>query len=66
MGCSKVKCVLFKEILTSQVVQQEAVMRLLVEKGIFTRGEFLKMAKALNAKTIDFNSSWIKKYVHLI
>ena len=30
----------------SQVVQQEALTRLLVEKGIFTKEEFLKMVKA--------------------
>ena len=60
MGRSKVKCVLFKGILTSKVVQQEAVMRFLVKKGIFTREEFLKMAKALNEKMINLNSSRIK------
>jgi len=32
----------FKELLISQVVQQEAQTRLLVEKGIFSREEFLK------------------------
>ena len=33
----------FKELLMSQVVQQEALTRLLVEKGIFTKEEFLEM-----------------------
>jgi len=32
----------FEELLMSQVVQQEAFTRLLVEKGIFTKKEFLK------------------------
>jgi beta-N-acetylglucosaminidase len=32
----------FEELLMSQVVQQEALNRLLVEKGIFTKKEFLK------------------------
>ena len=32
----------------SQVVSQEAIIRLLVEKGIFTKEEFLKMAEAVN------------------
>ena len=32
----------FEEILMSQVVQQEALTRLLVEKGIFTKREFLE------------------------
>ncbi len=33
----------FEELLMSQVVQQEALTRLLVEKGIFSREEFLEM-----------------------
>jgi hypothetical protein len=32
----------------SQVVQQEALTRLLVEKGIFTKKELLKMVKVVN------------------
>jgi hypothetical protein len=32
----------------SQVVQQEALTRLLVEKGIITREEFLEMLKVVN------------------
>ncbi|MGA2518330.1 MAG: hypothetical protein ABSG44_17505 [Thermodesulfobacteriota bacterium] len=36
VGASKVKSVLFEELLMSQVVSQEAVIRLLVEKGIFS------------------------------
>jgi hypothetical protein len=31
-----------------QVVQQEALTRLLVEKGIFTREEFLKMVRVVD------------------
>ena len=38
----------FEELLMSQVVQQEALTRLLVEKGIFTREEFLGMVKTVN------------------
>jgi hypothetical protein len=30
----------FEELMMSQVVQQEALTRFLVEKGIFTRDEF--------------------------
>jgi hypothetical protein len=33
----------FEELLMSQVVQQEALTRLLIEKGIFTEEEFLEM-----------------------
>jgi hypothetical protein len=32
----------------SQVVQQEALTRLLVEKEIFTKREFLEMVKVVN------------------
>jgi len=32
----------------SQVVQQEALTRLLVEKGIFTKEEFLEMVRVIN------------------
>jgi hypothetical protein len=32
----------------SQVVSQEAVIRLLLEKGIFSKEEFLAMVKVVN------------------
>jgi len=37
-----------EELLMSQVVQQEALTRLLVEKGIFTEEEFLGMVKKVD------------------
>ena len=37
-----------EELLMSQVVTQEAVTRLLIEKRIFTREEFLGMVKTVN------------------
>ncbi len=40
----------FEELLMSQVVQQEALTRLLVEKGIFTKEDFLKMVKVVNGE----------------
>jgi hypothetical protein len=40
--------VLNDELLMSQVVSQEAIIRLLVEKGIFTKEEFLKMLEVVN------------------
>ena len=40
--------VLNDELLLSQVVSQEAVIRLLVEKGIFSKEEFLKMVNVVN------------------
>ena len=36
------------ELLMSQVVQQEALTRLLVEKGIFTKEEFLRMVEVVD------------------
>ncbi len=38
----------FEELLLSQVAQQEALTRLLVEKGIFTKEEFLDMVRIVN------------------
>ncbi len=40
----------FEELLMSQVVQQEALTRLLVEKGIFTKEEFLEMVWGVDRK----------------
>jgi hypothetical protein len=33
------------------VVSQEAIIRLLIEKGIFTKEEFLEMVKVVNLET---------------
>ena len=41
----------FEELLMSQVVQQEALTRLLVEKGIFTKEEFLEMVRVVDRET---------------
>ena len=37
-----------EELLMSQVLQQEALTRLLAEKGIFTKEEFLNMVNVVN------------------
>jgi hypothetical protein len=39
-----------EELVMSRVVSQEAVIRLLVEKGIFTKEEFLEMVEVTNNK----------------
>ena len=44
-GLDPKKVVPFEELLMSQVVQQEALTRLLVEKGIFSRDEFLEVVR---------------------
>jgi hypothetical protein len=38
----------FEELLMSQVISQEALTRLLVEKGIFTKEEFLEMVRTVD------------------
>jgi hypothetical protein len=38
----------FEELLMSQVVSQEALTRLLIEKGIFTKEEFLETLKVVD------------------
>ncbi len=42
------KIVSFEEFLMSQAVSQEALIRLLIEKGIFTKEEFLKTVKVVD------------------
>jgi hypothetical protein len=38
----------FEEVLTSQMMSQDALIRLLIEKGIFSKDEFLEMVKAVD------------------
>jgi hypothetical protein len=38
----------FEELLRSQIVSQEALIGLLVEKGIFTEEEFLEKVRVVN------------------
>jgi hypothetical protein len=40
--------VLNDELLLSQVFSQEAIIRLLVAKGVFTKEEFLEMIEKVN------------------
>ena len=40
--------VLNDELLMSQVVSQEPIIRLLIEKGIFSKQEFLEMVNVVN------------------
>jgi hypothetical protein len=40
----------FSDGIMSQVVQQEALTRLLVEKGIFTREEFLEIVGVVDGQ----------------
>ena len=48
IGLDPKQVVSFEELLMSQVVQQEALTRFLVEKGIFTKEEFLEMVKVVS------------------
>jgi uncharacterized protein YqgQ len=47
-GLDPKQVVPFEELLMSQVVQQEALTRLLVHKGIFHKEEFLEMVRVVN------------------
>jgi len=40
--------VLNDELLMSQVVSQEAIIQLLIKKGIFTKEEFFEMVNVVN------------------
>ena len=48
IGLSAKQVVSFEEHLMSQVISQEALTRLLVEKGVFTKKEFLEMVRLLD------------------
>jgi len=43
--------VLNDELLLPQVVSQEAIIRLLIEKGIFTKEEFFEIVNVVNLET---------------
>jgi uncharacterized protein YqgQ len=47
-GLDPKQVVSFEELLMSQVVQQEALTRLLVEKGVFSKEEFLEMVRVVD------------------
>ncbi len=38
----------FEELLISQVVSQDALIRILIERGVFSRGEFMEMVKQVD------------------
>ena len=48
MGLDPKQVVSFEELLMSQVISQEALTRLLVEKGVFTKEEFLEMVRMVD------------------
>jgi hypothetical protein len=50
IGLDPKQVVLNDELLMSQVVSNEAIIRLLVQKGIFTEEESLKMVNVVNLK----------------
>lgn len=39
----------FEELLRSKVVQQETLTRLFIEKGLFTKEEFLEMVRIVDS-----------------
>ena len=48
VGLDPKQVVSFEELLMSQVIQQEALTRLLVEKGVFSKEDFLGMVNVVN------------------
>lgn len=48
IGLDGRQVVSFEELLVSQMVQQEALTRLLIEKGVLTEEEFLDMVSVVN------------------
>jgi len=48
IGLDSKQVISLEELFMSQVVQQEALNRLLVEKGIFSREEFLEVVRIVN------------------
>ena len=48
IGFDSKQIITFEELLMSQVIQQEALTRLLVEKGIFNKEEFLEKVREVD------------------
>ena len=48
IGLDPKQVVPFEELLKSQVVQHEALTRVLIEKGMFTKEEFLNMVRVVD------------------
>jgi uncharacterized protein YqgQ len=48
IGLDPKEVVTFEELRMSQVVQQEALTRVLIEKGMFTKEEFLNMVRVVD------------------
>ena len=53
------------EVLLSQVVTQEALTRLLVEKGIFTKEEFLEMVMVVDREMKRKKNLLIQNHISL-
>ena len=47
-GLDSKQVVTFEELLMSQMVSQDALIRLLIAKGLFTKEEFLDMVKKID------------------
>ena len=48
IGLDSNQVVSSEELLISQMIEQEALIRLLIDKGIFTKKEYLEMVKVVN------------------
>jgi hypothetical protein len=56
IGIDPKQIILNDEVLLSQVISQEAIIRLLVEKEIFSKNELLEMVNV-----VDREMKWKKK-----
>jgi hypothetical protein len=48
IGLDSNQVVSSEELLISQMIEQEALIRLLIDKGIFTKKEFLEMVREVD------------------
>lgn len=48
------------EIAFAKMIQNEAFLRLLVEKGIITKDEFIDKIKEINEEYLDKQGKWAK------
>jgi hypothetical protein len=61
IGLDPKQIVSFEELLMPQVIQQEALIKLLVEKRIFSKEEFLEMVRVVNLEIQEWFNNPRKK-----
>jgi hypothetical protein len=56
----RIYAVSFEKLLISRIAHQEALTRLLVKKGVFTKEEFLEKVRAVDQGMKKENGRWAK------